>query len=174
VHSFDELVAGCTEFTLDALRAAQDSIERELETGGATALVRAAQAVQLQKAIAAVGMFSMFDAQLQAYLQVKNGFKAAHRVLEVAGMEDLDQRFSDFEAATNVLKHGAGRSYDVLVKRGPMVPFRIKALDESFFDEGDLSEVSTRVLVNDQFVRDCAEVIAAVAAAVRRASSDVA
>jgi hypothetical protein len=172
VHSFDELVTGCTEFTLNALRDAQDRIERAFETSGATALVRAAQAVQLQKAIAAVGMFSMFDAQLQTALRVRSGFSEAHRMLEESGSLELKQRFSEFEAAVNVLKHGSGRSYDELTQRAHALPFRIKIPGEHFFEEGDVSEVNTLVRVDDQFVRDCAELIAAVAAAVREASSD--
>jgi hypothetical protein len=44
----------------------------------------------------------------------KNAF-AASKILEHQGEAALSQRFSELQTAINVLKHGCGRSYDVLV-----------------------------------------------------------
>ena len=53
--------------------------------------------------------------------------------------------FLDFRDAINVLKHGAGRSHDRLLGRGERLDFSVRAQDEPFHDEGDVSEVSTLV-----------------------------
>ena len=58
-----------------------------------------------------------------------------------------------------MLKHGRGKSYDTLVEKSGLLPFRIKLPRESFFDEGDITEVSTLIEVDDKFVLNCAELI---------------
>ena len=67
--SFSELVLHSAAFSLDALGKAQREVIDEFQTSSATPLVKVLQMVQLQKAISAVGMFSMFDAILQDELQ---------------------------------------------------------------------------------------------------------
>jgi hypothetical protein len=44
----------------------------------------------------------------------------------------------------------------------------VKLPTEDFFFEGDVSEISTLVEVNDVFVQDCADVIRAVSLIMRR------
>jgi hypothetical protein len=126
--------------------------------------------IQLQKAISAVGMFSMFDAILQGRLQCTDGFRGAAALLEAEGEVVLNERFSDLQLAVNVLKHGKGRSYEALVQKAGSLPFRIKLPDEVFFNEGDVAEVSTLVEVDDAFVLLCAEVIHAVSVSIQSAS----
>ena len=46
--------------------------------------------------------------------------------------------------------------------------FRIKRRDESFFFEGDVSEISTLIEVDDQFVLGCAEVIRNVSSVINK------
>jgi hypothetical protein len=169
MHSFDELVQRCTEFSLDALRQAQARALEALETSSATGLVKALQMIQLQKAISAVGMFSIFDAILQDGLECADGFRRAGELLEKQGEFTLKQRFGDLQLAINVLKHGRGRSYDALVEKADALPFRIKLPNEYFFNEGDVSEVSTLIEVDDAFVRSCADVIREVSVALQRA-----
>lgn len=115
--------------------------------------------VQLQKAIFAVGMFSIFESNLQEGLSCSNGFGEAKKILEDAGELDLKERFDDLFLAVNVLKHGRGRSYDALVAKAEVLQFRIKLPDESFFFEGHVSEISTLVEVDDAFVQRCGKVI---------------
>jgi len=85
VHSFAELVDHCNAFTLDALRQANERALDGLQTSAATPLVKALQMVQLQKAISAVGMFSLFEAMLQDGLECSDGFREAVEILEHEG-----------------------------------------------------------------------------------------
>lgn len=166
MHDFSELVQQSTVFSLQALEAAQKRTFQNLETSGASPLVKTLQMVQLQKAITAVGMFSLFEATLQERLECAGGFRAAAALLKARGEVALEERFSNLQLAINVLKHGKGRSYDSLVQKADSLPFRVKLPDETFFNEGDVAEVSTLVEVNDAFVLLCAEVIHAVSAAI--------
>ena len=170
MHEFNELVQRSTAFSLSALDEAQQRTVDALQTSAATTLVKTLQMVQLQKAISAVGMFSMFDAILQDQLQCKDGFKEAGKLLESQGEIELKENFSNLQLAVNVLKHGKGRSYNDLVEKATILPFRVKLPDEYFFNEGDVSEISTLVEVDDAFVLLCAEVIHAVSVAVQRNS----
>jgi hypothetical protein len=167
MHEFNELVQRSTAFSLNALDEAQQRTVDALQTSAATTLVKTLQMVQLQKAISAVGMFSMFDAILQDQLQCKDGFKKADQILEIQGESVLREKFSNLQLAVNVLKHGKGRSYQALVEKSSALPFRVKLPDEHFFNEGDISEISTLVEVDDPFVLLCAEVIHAVSVAVQ-------
>ncbi len=114
MHAFSELVQRGTTFSLNALEAAQQRVVKELQANAVTPLVKTLQIIQLQKAISAVGMFSMFDAILQDRLQCADGFQDAAALLEAKGEVLLKERFSDLQLAINVLKHGKGRSYDSL------------------------------------------------------------
>nr|WP_314899577.1 hypothetical protein [uncultured Deefgea sp.] len=168
MHEFNELVQRSTAFSLSALDEAQQRSVEALQTSAATTLVKTLQMVQLQKAISAVGMFSMFDAILQDQLQCGDGFKEAGRLLETQGELVLKENFSNLQLAVNVLKHGKGRSYEDLIKKTAPLPFKVKLSEEHFFNEGDVSEISTLVEVDDAFVLLCAEVIHAVSIAVQR------
>ncbi len=168
MHEFPELIDRCTVFTLDALEAAQTRTIEALETSGATTLVKTLQMVQLQKVVIAVGMFSIFDALLRDRLGCADGFKEAAGILNGLGVTELEERFDNLKLAVNVLKHGEGRSYKELSKRRTL-PFRIKHPDEGFFNEGDVSEVSTLIEVDDTFVMNCADNIREVADAIKRA-----
>jgi hypothetical protein len=159
MHAFSDLVQRSTAFSLNALAVAQDDVMEKFKTSAATSLVKAVQMIQLQKAISAVGMFSMFDAILQNQLQCPDGFNKAKALLEAKDEPILNERFSDLQLAINVLKHGNGRSYDALVQKAGMLPFRVKQPSESFFNEGDLAEISTLIEVDDAFLLLCAEVI---------------
>lgn len=132
-------------------------------------LVKSLQMVQLQKAISAVGMFSIFEATLQDGLGCQKGFQEAEKILERESENSLQERFINLQLAINVLKHGRGRSYDKLILKGAGLPFRIKQPGEYFFSEGDVSEVSTLIEVDDTFVRSCAHVIYEVSVVIKMA-----
>ena len=166
MHEFNELVQRSTAFSLSALSDAQQRTADALQTSAATTLVKTLQMVQLQKAISAVGMFSMLDAILQFQLQCKDGFKEAGQILENQGQVSLKECFSDLQLAVNVLKHGKGRSYEALVKKAATLPFKVKLPNENFFNEGDVFEISTLVEVDDTFILLCAEIIHKVSIAV--------
>jgi hypothetical protein len=169
MHTFTDLVDRCTAFTLEALREANERTIDALQTSAATTLVKALQMIQLQKAILAVGMFSLFEAILQDGLSCSDGFREATDILDREGEAVLKEHFNDLQLAINVLKHGRGRSYDALVAKAGVLRFRVKLPGEAFFCEGDVSEVSTLIEVDDTFVLSCAEVIREVSEAIRRA-----
>ncbi|HSB08119.1 MAG TPA: hypothetical protein VLM38_01300 [Blastocatellia bacterium] len=172
MHTFTDLLDRCTAFTLEALREAHERIIDALQTSATTPLVKALQMVQLQKAISAVGMFSLFEAILQDGLRCSDGFREAANILDREGEPDLKERFGDLQLAINVLKHGRGRSYDALIAKAGALSFEIKRPGDAFFCEGDVSEISTLIEVDDAFVRGCAEVIRDVSAVMRRARPD--
>ena len=165
MHEFCELVQHTTAFTLNALEAAWQTTTDELQSSAETRLVKALQMVQLQNAISAVGMFAMFDAEIQEKLQCRDGFSEANQRLDAAGNGELRDLFVKLQQAVNVLKHGRGRSYDSLVAAASTLSFRVKLPDEAFFNEGDVSEISTLVEVDDKFVLLCADVISQVSSA---------
>jgi hypothetical protein len=172
MHSFTELVDRCAAFTLNTLREANDRTIKKLQTSGATSLVKTLQMVQLQKVIFAVGMFSIFEANLQDGLSCKDGFFEAKKILKAEGELALKERIDDLCLAVNVLKHGHGRSYDALIAKSKSLPFRVKLPNESFFFEGDVSEVSTLIQVNDTFVEYCGKVISDVSSVIRRVRTE--
>lgn len=170
MHSFTELVDRSTSFTLNNLKEASNRVADSLQTSAATHLVKSLQMIQLQKAIMAVGMFSIFESMLQGKMANKDGFAVARKCLDDAGEFELKKRFSQFAAAINVLKHGRGKSYDMLLREVESLPFRIRRPEEKFFKEGDVSEVATLIQVDDDFVLGCAVVIRDVSVIVDRAS----
>ena len=64
-----ELLTACVAFTLQHTHEAEQQTFKDLETSGATRLVNALRLFRLQRAILAVGMFSMFEALLQSKLK---------------------------------------------------------------------------------------------------------
>lgn len=104
-------------------------------------------------------MFSMFEVNLQDRLCCINGFDRARKILDGRGEVVTKEQFDDLGLAINVLKHGCGRSYDTLIERVKRLPFRVMLPDESFFFEGDVSEVSILVKVDDAFIQHCSDVI---------------
>ncbi|MFL9928638.1 hypothetical protein P0D88_05040 [Paraburkholderia sp. RL18-103-BIB-C] len=111
----------------------------------------------------------MFEAILQDGLNCTDGFREAAQILDNEGEAALKERFEDLQMAINVLKHGKGRSYNALVAKAGNLRFRMKMPDEAFFAEGDVTEVSTLIEVDDAFVLRCAEVIRVVSDVIRRA-----
>ena len=168
MHRFTDLIARCTTMTLNALSGANREVLQALETSGATRHVKALQTIELQRVIFAVGIFSIFEAHLQDALACRDGFAEARRILDAAGEADLRDRFEQVYLATNVLKHGKGQSYEKLVAMAPNLPFRVMLPNEGFFEEGDVSEVTSLVLIDDAFVQHCATVIFEVARVVER------
>lgn len=174
MHSYSDLIYRSTIFSLDALREVNKNAVDALQSSAATPPVKALQMVQLQKAIQAVGMFSMFEAMLQDGLNGNDGFREAGQILADEGEAALKEQFDNLQMAVNVLKHGQGRSYKALVAKAENLPFRVKLPGEAFFSEGDVSEVSTLIEVDDAFVLSCAEVIRDVSGIIRRVRPDFA
>jgi len=160
MHRFTELIDQCVAFTLRGLDEVNAKTVGSLQQSGATALVKTLQMIELQKAILVVGMFSLFEAILQDALGCKNGFKEIERLLDNDGEQAIKESFKNVYFAINVLKHGRGQSYDALVERATGgLPFRIKLPADKFFNEGDVSEISTLVQVDHAFIQHCSGLI---------------
>ena len=168
---FSEVTARCVGFMIDTLNKASEANFGD-GSDGSTTFVKNAQALQLGKVVIAVGIFSIFEARLQDSLNCSDGFAELRKILSSASRQDLALRFEQFAAAVNVLKHGKGRSYDWLLSYEAL-PFIVKARDQHFFFEGDVSEPDTLVLVDDAFVRSCAELVQASIEAVRGVKPDI-
>ena len=174
MHSFPELADRCTIFTLGALKEVENSTIDALQTSGATSLVKTLQMIRLEKTILAVGIFSIFDAILQDRLNCSNGFLEAKEILTQNGDSTLLSQFTDLELAVNALKHGRGRSYNALVgKDGGSLLTNIKQPDEHFFDEGDVSEISTLIDVDDKFINSCVDIIKRVSESIMKIRPEV-
>ncbi|WP_053827037.1 hypothetical protein [Lascolabacillus massiliensis] len=168
MHQFSELVFRSTSFTLGILEEVESKVIVQLRTSGSTFLIKNLQMIQLQKAITAVGMFSIFESILQDGLACRNGFEEARKILNNSDNYDLKNRFEDFICAINVLKHGEGRSYETLVAKSSKLSFKIKMPGEDYFNEGDVSEIRTLIEVNDEFVLACAKLIEEVSDVIRK------
>jgi hypothetical protein len=105
-------------------------------------------------------------------LLTRNGFKEIERFLDCEKEDTLKDSFKNVYLAVNVLKHGRGHSYNALVERATGgLPFQIKLPSQSFFDEGNVSEISTLIQVDSAFVTYCADLIRQVSKVVQRKSS---
>jgi hypothetical protein len=161
-----DLLSLCADFTLSHSAGVEADILNELQTSARTPLVTGLRMLSLQRAILATGMLSLFEGLLQSHMgwvrpfdQLKDYLKGAH--------DALAQKFDDYRLAVNVLKHGRGKSYELLLSRSSDLEFKIKADREVFFDEGDVSEVAVLVLVDEQFVKRCAALIQEVTEIIR-------
>jgi hypothetical protein len=154
-------------FTLQHTQEAEQQTFKELETSGATRLVNALRVFRLQRAILAVGMFSMFEALLQSKLQWTDPFLQLDDYLRKHDKPHLAVAILDYKRAVNVLKHGEGRSHQELLARADKLEFKVRAADDYFGEEGDVSDVGILVDVDDQFVRRCAELIEQASEAIR-------
>lgn len=180
MHDFSELAHRCTAFTLTSLKGVHEKTIDALQTSGATLLVKTLQMIRLEKAILAVGMFSIFDAILQDRLDCSlpclirlqycaNGFIEAKSILKQGNEKELLEEFSDYELAINALKHGKGRSYNQLIAKDTIsIKATVKKPNENFFFEGDVSEISGLIEVDDEFIENCSLVIARVSRAIQK------
>lgn len=174
MHDFSDLAYRCTVFTLKSLKEIEGKTIEALQTSGATSLVKTLQMTRLERTILAVGMFSVFEALLQDRLNCKDGFIEAKDILKKAGDFETLSQFTDLELAVNALKHGRGRSYNALVaKEGRSIPPKVKSPNQNFFDEGDVSEISTLIDVDDNFIYSCVDMISRVSDSIKKFRQDV-
>jgi len=137
----------------------RSEIEHLMQDHPSSVHIKNLQSLRLQYAVTAVGTFSIFEADLQRELEANDGFREVRNLLEGRGENDLLKRFNLFKDAINVLKHGSGRSFEALLAYEDELPFQIKKDDQAFFEEGDCTEIDTLVLADDEFVRNCAEIV---------------
>jgi hypothetical protein len=168
MHAFDtDLLPLCAEFTLSHSRTVQDEIIDELQTSARTPLLTALRMLRLQRAILVTGMFSLFESLLQSEMGWTEPFDRLKERLAQSGNIELAETFDDYQLAINVLKHGKGRSYRQLLAKASKLEFKVKPEGEPFFFEGDVSEVSVLIDVDDRFVMRCAALIQEASAIIR-------
>jgi hypothetical protein len=159
-----QLLTRCADFSLDHIHSVEEKVKKALETSGATRLVMALRICRLQRAVTAVGMFSLFESLLKTGMSWEDPFSELGKYLRKHGENLLADNIDDYFRAINALKHGRGSSHNKLLTRSNL-EFKVKAESASFF-EGDVSEVGVLVDANDQFVRRCAELIQEVLAVI--------
>ncbi|WHP81814.1 hypothetical protein MQ089_08320 [Edwardsiella anguillarum] len=159
MHQFNELAYRCTYFSLGLINEAYDKMTNELSETGSTSHVKNLQALNLQKMIHAVGLFSVFEAHLQEGLACRNGFKEAERILGQVGEHTLKEDFHNCYLAINALKHGDGASYKCLVSNISTLNFVVASPTTLTFEEGDVSGIFGLVRVDDSFIVNCLEII---------------
>jgi hypothetical protein len=162
-----ELLTSCADFTLSHNSLVEQQVLKELETSSATRWVMSLRMLRLQRAILAIGMFSLFEALLQTKLTWAKPFDELDAYLRKQAKPELASAITDYKLAINVLKHGEGRSLTELLSRASGLDFNVRAAEDPFFEEGDVSEVDILVDVDDRFVRRCAQLIEDASAVIR-------
>lgn len=174
MHNFSELIDRCVIFTSAALQGVENKAIKGLQISGSTIHVKALQMIRLEKTILAIGAFSMFDAILQDALDCRNGFAKAKEIMRNNNELKLLSQFTEMELSINAMKHGRGRSYDVLLeKQKDQLDINVKSPDENFFNEGDVSEITSLIKVDEEFLDKCAEVIRNVSTLIRNTRPEV-
>ena len=168
MYAFDtDLLPLCADFTLSQSRKVQGEVHEELQANARTSRVTTLRMLRLQRAILVTGMFSLFEALLQGGMGWTEPFKQLNENLKQSGNLELAETLDDYRLAINVLKHGAGWSYHELLERSPRLKFEVKPDGESFFHEGDVSEIDVLIDVDEQFVRQCAALIQQISSIIR-------
>lgn len=171
LHDID-LVPLAAQYSIAGHERAEAENLARLDQSGATEFINAARMMTMRATILATGTISVFEALLQQSVGWAQPFAMLDKHLRTHGLDDLAERFLDFRDAINVLKHGAGRSHDRLLARKDRVDFAVRALEQPFHKEGDVSEISTLVRADAVFVKNCGRLIADVVCALRRTIPD--
>jgi hypothetical protein len=159
-----QLLTRCADFSLQHIHSVEEKVMKELETSGATRLVMALRVCRLQRAVTAIGMFSLFESLLKSGMSWDDPFSELGKYLRKHGENLLADKIDDYFRAVNALKHGSGSSHNKLLSN-PNLDFKVR-VGSDFFFEGDVSEVGVLVDVDDQFVERCAELITDVLAVI--------
>ena len=161
MQRFIQIISESTETHIENFNRIEGLIYTELEDSGSTRLVLTLQKMQWERAIFAIGMFSLFEAVIQNEIKVEKGsaFKELKQKLEKNNKIVLLENFELFYYAINVLKHGKGASYTKLLEKRNSLPFEITPANTSFRNKGDISEIETLIYVDDKFLESCLAVI---------------
>lgn len=150
---------------LPVIKAREEACLSTLEEVGSTVAINGYRVLQIQRIVIAIGMYSSLEAALKWEFGWNSPSQEMKKLFVGSGYSDTYQKFELYWLAINVLKHGDGASYDRLLKKSASLPFRIKRDGEWFFEEGDLAENHSLVLVDDSFLLECAEIISSITSA---------
>ena len=160
-----QLLTRCADLTLQHTHSVAEQVMKALETSGATRLVMALRICRLQRAVLAIGMFSLLESLLKSGMNWEKPFSELGKYLKAHGEIALAEKVNEYYLAINTLKHGRGPSHAALLTKSDL-EFTVRN-EGDFFFEGDVSEVNVLVDADDQFVRRCAELVAEVASAIQ-------
>src|SRR5262249_8636545 len=110
----------------------------QLETSGATRQMMTLRMLMLQRAVLAIGTFSLLTPapdQMRA-----KPIDELDRYLSKHGTQ-LPSDFTDYRLAINALKHGQGRSHTELLARASTLNFKVRAAVDLFGEERDIFSV---------------------------------
>lgn len=173
MHNFYELAYRCTYYSLGMINEVSEKAQKILDDTGSTPPVKTLQALNLQRMIHAVGMFSIFEAHLQRWIGCKNGFREAELILEQAGEHALKEDFYNCYLAINALKHGDGDSYNKLKTKFSTLKFVVDTPTTPAYIEGDVANVIGLVRVDDTFIEHCLELIDKVSTCIAKHRPDL-
>lgn len=161
MQRFIQIISESTELHIENSNRNEKLIYDGLQDSGSTRLVINIQKMQWERAIFAIGIFSLFEAVVQNELHIEKGsaFKELKERLKRNNKMELLIKFEEFYCAINVLKHGKGSSYTKLLEKQNSLPFEITLANSVSRNEGDISEIETLVYVDDEFLRSCLAVI---------------
>ena len=154
-----DLLRRTVDFSLRAIEADEARVINALQTSAATELINHLRTFRLQRSVLAIGVFSIYESLLQDEFGWSEPFTELSAVLCGEERDELSDTFGDYLKAINVLKHGLGRSHNMLVAKSEVLDFDIKPNYESFFEEGDVSEGQQLIDVGNEFVTRCIELI---------------
>jgi len=161
------LLARAANFGMIAAGEEQARIEQRLQTEAGTPLIIGLRVLTMHATILATGTIAVFESILQQTFGWKQPFRELDGLLRRSGFADLAERVIDYRDAINVLKHGAGRSHDRLLRRKDNLDFRVRAVEQPFHREGDVDEIPTLVRADAAFVRNCGLLVEEVVEALR-------
>ena len=136
---------GASQSLLELIAAAQanaktseDRISENLKLmdgqNGSDAQVEELRAATVSLELAAVDIFSLFEARMQHHFRRGPFSRKLKSLLLEAGKTDLADRVHQYYLAINVLKHGKGASYRELLN-APSTLFILKPTEDIIADE---------------------------------------
>lgn len=161
MDDFLYLIDKCVGFKLSFLKDIEQKSLDALQENAMTYDVKILQAMNMDRAIFIVGVFSMYESTLQNKLNCRNGFKEIEKILKQNNKQLLLNQFLDLKYAINALKHGEGISHNTLLKKENL-KIKIKKSHSEVFQEGNITEIETLILVNDKFILDCVKIMHAI------------
>lgn len=141
------------------INANRERVFEELGGFADSSAVNAFRTLTMSSYILCIGGLSVLEATIQQVYGWQDAFSELDAFLRAGNRTDLAERFQDYKDATNVLKHGVGRSYDRLVARREQLAFRIKGPGEQFLNEGDIGEVAGLIDADTAFAEQIASIV---------------
>lgn len=136
--SLPELVATARADAKGSEDRISDLLKRMGGQTGTAAQAEDLRAATVALELAAVDVFTLFEARLQHHFRRGPFSRKLTAALADAGQADLADRVHQYYLGINVLKHGKGASYRELVN-APSDLFAVRPADDSVADEAQVA-----------------------------------